>query len=66
MTTRSSELLVLHNGTNAHITEYAVLETNGKLGDLVADISGSDVRLNVTMNTSSSATIKIHRNLVNI
>ncbi len=53
-----SELLVIHNGSSAFKTEYAVVETNGALATFsVAYVSSSAV-LNVTMNSNSFATIK--------
>jgi hypothetical protein len=56
-----SEIVVIHNGTNVFMTEYAVVETNGSLATLSSNISGSDVRLVVTMGSSSSAVIKTQR-----
>jgi hypothetical protein len=61
-----SEVLVLHNGTTTTMTEYAVLESNGALGTLTSDISAGNARLRVTMGTSTSATVKIHRTLVTV
>lgn len=61
-----SELRIIHNGTTTYITEYSVLETNGELGDFTADISGADVRVRVTMKTSTSAAIKLNRMLITV
>jgi hypothetical protein len=63
---QTSEVLVLHNGTTTTMTEYAVLETNGALGTITSDMSGSTVRLRVTMASATSATVKIHRVLLRI
>lgn len=58
-----SEILVIHDGTTAFMTEYAILETNGSLGTLSSDISGGNVRILVTMGAATSATINITRTL---
>jgi hypothetical protein len=63
---QTSEVLVLHNGTTTTMTEYAVLETNGPLATLTSDINSGNARLRVTMATSTSATIKIHRTLITV
>ena len=47
--TEVSEILVtLDTSDNVSITEYAIVGTNGSLGDVTADVSGSDVRVRVT------------------
>jgi len=51
----SEVLLTLDTSDNIAITEYAVVTTNGSLGDVTADISGSDVRLRVTAGTATTA-----------
>jgi hypothetical protein len=61
-----SEFRIIHDGTTTYITEYAVLETNGELGNFTADISGADVRIRVAMNTATSATIKLNRTLITV
>ena len=50
----SEILLTLDTSDNIGITEYAVVTTNGSLGDVTADISGSDVRLRVTAGTATT------------
>jgi hypothetical protein len=59
-----SEIMVIHNGTTTTKTEYAVLETNGVLGDFTADISGGNARLIVTMAAATSATINISKTML--
>lgn len=60
-----SEILVIHNGTTTYMTEYAVQETSGSaLGTFTSDISGGNVRLLLTMGTTTSAAIKLVRNLI--
>ena len=51
----SEILLTLDTSDNIGITEYAVVTTNGSLGDVTADISGNDVRLRVTAGTATTA-----------
>ena len=59
-----SELLVVHNGTAASTTEYAIVETNGSLATLSADVDGTNVSLKVVMGAATSATIKIDKTLI--
>jgi hypothetical protein len=59
-----SEIVVVHNGTTTTMTEYAVVETNGALGNFTADVSGADARLLVTMASATSATINVQRTLM--
>ena len=44
---QSSEVLLIHDGSQVYATEYAQLKTNLSLGTLDADISGGTVRLMV-------------------
>jgi hypothetical protein len=44
----SEILLTLDSSDNVAITEYAIVNTNGNLGTVSADVSGADVRLRVT------------------
>jgi len=53
------EALVVHYGTNAYITEYAMVYTGSDLlGDASVTMSGSDVLLQYTP-TSGSVTVKV-------
>jgi hypothetical protein len=61
-----SEFRIIHNGTNTFITEYAVLETNGELGDFTAAINGSNVEISVTMGAADAATVKLNRTLITV
>ena len=60
------EFRIIHDGTTTYFTEYAALETNGELGYFTADISGTDVRIHVAMNSATSATIKLNRTLITV
>lgn len=62
-TYQTSEVLVMHDGTNAYVTEYAVLRSNSSVGTMAADISGGNVRLLITP-VSANNTIKFERTLV--
>lgn len=55
-----SELLVIHDGTNVYTTEYAVVRTNGSLGDISASTDGTKVYVNVAA-TNANTNIKINR-----
>jgi hypothetical protein len=50
----SKVILTLDTSDNVAITEYAMVGTNGSLGSVSADVSGSDVRLRVTTSNNSS------------
>lgn len=50
----SKVILTLDTSDNVAITEYAMVGTNGSLGSVSADVSGSDVRLRVTTDNNSS------------
>jgi hypothetical protein len=50
----SEILLSLDTSDNIAITEYAVVTTNGSLGDVTADIDGSNVRIRVTAGTATT------------
>jgi len=55
----SREALVVHDGTTAYITEYAMVYTGADLiGDASVTMSGSDVLLQYTP-TTGSATVKV-------
>jgi hypothetical protein len=51
----SKVILTLDTSNNIAITEYAMVGTNGSLGSVSADVSGSDVRLRVTTDLNNSA-----------
>jgi hypothetical protein len=44
----SSEVLVTHDGTTAYRTQYAVVNSNGSLGDISVTISGADLLVQYT------------------
>ena len=56
---QTSDLLLIHNGTNVNIVEYASISTNDYLGVFNALIVGDNVLLQILMGSSSSATTKV-------
>jgi hypothetical protein len=55
------EILLIHDGTTAYITEYAIVYSDASLATFNADISGGNARLLVTpINTTN--TIRVVRN----
>jgi len=54
-------ILVIHNGTSAYNTQYAILSTNANddLVDFTADVSGSNVRLLAQATSGNVVKVKI-------
>lgn len=62
--THLSEVLVtLDSSDNIAMTEYAIVTSNGSLGDLTADVSGNDIRLIADVNNANT-TVKVFGTLV--
>jgi hypothetical protein len=62
--TQLSEVLVtLDSSDNIAMTEYAIVTSNGSLGDLTADISGNDIRLIADV-ANANTTVKVFGTLV--
>lgn len=62
-----SEMLVIHDGSTTHNTEYGVIYTTGSMvASLSTDVNGGTVRLLVTMVNNSAATINIKRTLTEV
>jgi hypothetical protein len=60
------EALVIHDGTNAYITEYAILYTGASpLGDASVGMDGSQVNLVYTANNATT-TVKVISTLIEI
>ncbi len=62
---QSTEIMMLHDGTNAYITEYATLLSGSTLGTFVANIDSGSVRLFVTP-TNASSNLKYQRTLLTV
>ena len=60
----SEVLVTLDSSNNIHMTEYAVVTTNGSLGDISASISGSNVNLLVTPTHNTGTDIVTHATLM--
>ena len=60
----ASEILVIHNGTNAYESQYGIIITNSSLYDVSVSLSSSNVRLSVTPASSSSTVFKWSRQLI--
>lgn len=58
---QASEVLILHNGSDSFITEYAVVRSGSNLANFSTDINGNNVRLLVNMISATAATIKMNR-----
>ena len=56
----ATEVLLIHDGTTVHMTEYGTIFTNASLGTVNSDISGGLVRLLVTP-ANINTTVKIQR-----
>ena len=59
-----SEIMVIQDGTNTYMTEFAVIETNGVLATFTSSIATTNAVLTVTMGSATSATINIQRTLL--
>lgn len=57
---QSTEIMLIHDGTNVLITEYASLASNGTLGVFTANTQGANVNLIYTP-AFSNVTLSIHR-----
>jgi hypothetical protein len=60
----STELMLVHDGTNVTLTAYGTLKSGSVLATFDADISGSDLRLRITPATTSSTVTKFDRTTV--
>lgn len=60
-----TEVLVIHDGTTAYVTEYGTMWTASSLGSVNADISGNNLRLLVTP-TNTNTTVKGQRITVTV
>jgi hypothetical protein len=60
---QTTEIMILHDGTNAMTTEYATIISSVTLGIFTANVDGTTVRLYVQPTTSNNV-IKYHRTLI--
>lgn len=61
-----TELLVVHDGTNAYATEYAIIRTNEKLFNIDVDILSGNVRILTTSSSSNLTTYKVASTLLSV
>ena len=47
---QAMEVIVIHNGTDASITRYGLIDTDGEIATVSADIVGGNLRLKITSN----------------
>jgi hypothetical protein len=60
----STEILLIHNGTDAYITEYAEITTNGALGVFDAAVGGGNVTLKFVPTGATAMTIQVVRHSI--
>lgn len=59
---QASEILVIHNGTAAFMTEYAIVRTGANsLAVFSVDVSGDSIRLRATPTTSNTINVRVTR-----
>ena len=64
-TYQTSEVMVLHDGSDTYITEYGAIKSLNTLGSIDSDIDSGSVRLKVTP-INSDTTIKVIRTSITI
>jgi hypothetical protein len=61
---QASEILLIHDGVDPYITEYAIVFTTGSLATFNADINGGNARLLVTPTNNTNEIKVIRTNLI--
>ena len=62
----ATEVMVIHNSTNAYFSQFGDIYTNTSLFNLSVDTNSGNVRLRVTPASASSTSFKISRNLLKV
>jgi hypothetical protein len=62
----ATEVMVIHNSTNAYFSQFGDIYTNNSLFSLSVDTNSGNVRLRVTPASASSTAFKISRNLLKV
>ena len=57
---------VIHNGTEAFISEYGSIITGQSLATFSADISGGNLRLRVTPTSTASTVFKLSKTVIKV
>ena len=60
---QTSEILILHDGTTATITDYAVIRTGNNLVTFTATINGANVELRAQATTGNTVKVRVVRHL---
>jgi len=63
---QASQIMLIQDGTDVWLTEYADINTNGVLGNWEADISGGIVQLLFTPVSSQNMAVKVVRTAIDI
>ncbi len=63
---QTSEVLVIHDGSNSYGTEYAVIKTGNSLASFDTDINSGNVRLLATPTSGDSTTFKLVTTLTKV
>ena len=63
---QTSEILLIHDGVSAYLTEYAIIYTAGSLGSYDAALVSGDIRLSVTPTSTNATTFKAYRQALTI
>ena len=56
---QATDILAIHNGTTANLIEYGSIATGEYLGSFDTEIVGNDLRLNLTLNVGTAATVSV-------
>lgn len=59
-----TEILVVHDGTTAYATEYAIIRTNGNIFNLEVDIEDNNVNLKTISTSTNSTVYKVISNII--
>ena len=62
----TTEISLIHDGTNVYVTEYGTITSNGILGTFDCDILSLNVRLLVTPNSATSTTFKLIKTVITL
>ena len=57
---------VVHDGTNAFLSEYGTIRTGSILATFDADISGGNLRLRVTPTSTASTVFKLSKTVIKV
>lgn len=61
---QSSEILIIHDGVDAYLTEYAIVFTDASLASFSADLNGGNIRLLVTPVNNNNEIKVVRTNLI--